>query len=130
MRRCVRSFATYMQNKLGMSMMGELNFFLGLQIKQHKDGIFINQSKHIKDFLTRFGFENCKHIGTPMSPSLKLDKNESGKPVDCKNFHGMIGSLLYLTASRPDIIFSACLYARFQSSYRESHMISVKCIFH
>ena len=87
-------FATCMQNEFEMSMMGELNFVLGLQIKQYMNDIFINQSKYIKDLLKRFGFENCKPIGTLMSLSLKLDKDEFGKLIDCKNFRSMIDSLL------------------------------------
>ena len=121
-------FAKTMQEEFEMSMMGELTFFLGLQIKQAKSGTFINQSKYIKELLKKFGMENAKEIGTPMSPSTKLDKDESGKPVDSKIYRGMIGSLLYLTASRPDIMFSVCLCARFQSSPKESHLIAVKRI--
>jgi hypothetical protein len=79
--------------------------------------------------LKRFGLENAKTYGTPMSPSTKLDKDEKGKPVDIKLYRGMIGSLLYLTASRPDIMFSICLCARFQSYPKESHLIAVKQIF-
>jgi hypothetical protein len=89
-----KDFSKTMQNEFEMSMMKELNFFLGLQIKQTKDGIFINQSKHVKDLLKRFGMENAKAIGTPMSPSTKLDKDEKGKPVDVKLCQGMIGSLI------------------------------------
>jgi hypothetical protein len=89
-----KDFSKTMQNEFEMSMMKELNFFLGLQIKQTKDGIFINQSKHVKDLLKRFGMENAKAIGTPMSPSTKLDKDEKGKPVDVKLYQGMIGSLI------------------------------------
>ena len=122
-------FASCMENEFEMSLMEELNFFLGLQIKQHKDGIFINQSKYIKDLLKRFGLENCKAFGTPMSSSLKLDKDKVDKLVDCKLYRSIIGSLLYLTASRPDIMFSVCLCARFQSSHRESHVITVQRIF-
>ncbi|XP_042972981.1 uncharacterized protein LOC122304782, partial [Carya illinoinensis] len=121
-------FAKTMQEEFEMSMMGELTFFLGLQIKQAKSETFINQSKYIKELLKKFGMENAKEIGTPMSPSTKLDKDESGKPVDSKIYRGMIGSLLYLTASRPDIMFSVCLCARFQSSPKESHLIAVKRI--
>jgi hypothetical protein len=106
-------FSNIMQKEFEMSMMGELNFFLGLQIKQTKNGIFINQSKYIKDLLKKFGFEKSKIYATPMSPSIKLDKDENGKNVDIKQYRGMIGSLLYLTASRPDIMFSVCLCARF-----------------
>ena len=72
--------------------------------------------------------ENCKPIGTPMSPSCKLDKDDEGKCVDLKYYRGMIGSLLYLTASRPDIMFSVCLCARYQSNPKESHLNAVKRI--
>ena len=112
-----------------MSMMGELNFFLGLQIKQTKEGIFINQAKYTKEILKRFGMEILKPLGTPMSPTCKLDKDESGKSIDQKLYRGMIGSLLYLTASRPDIMFSVCMCARYQSDPKESHLMVVKRIF-
>ncbi|KAK2986388.1 hypothetical protein RJ640_026652 [Escallonia rubra] len=111
-----------------MSMMGELTFFLGLQIKQSKDGIFINQAKYTKELLKRFDMEASNAFDTPMSSSLKLDKDEKGKDVDIKRYRGMIGSLLYLTASRPDIMFSVCLCARFQACPKESHLIAVKRI--
>ena len=97
-----------------MSMMGELSFFLRLQIKPLKDGIFLNQKKYIKDLLKRFKFNEGKIAKTPMSTSTKLDKDEKGKCVDIKSYRGMIGSLLYLTASRLDIMFSVCFCARFQ----------------
>ncbi len=92
-------------------MMGELSFFFGLQIKQHSDGIFINQSKYIKDMLKKFKIDDLKSIGTPMSSTIKLEKDEKSKDVDQKLYRGMIGSLLYLTSSRPDIHFSICLCA-------------------
>ena len=92
-------FAKEMQSEFEMSMMGELTFFLGLQVKQCKDGIFINQSKYVKDMLKKFGFEDVREIGTPMSPITKLDKDKKGKDVNQKLYRGMIGSLLYLTAS-------------------------------
>ena len=94
-------------------MMGELNLFLGLQIKQLKDRIFISQSKYIKDLLKRFEMEAYKPTETPMSTSAKMDADEKGKSVNIKKYRGMIGSLLYLTASRPDIMFSVYLCARF-----------------
>ncbi|KAL4282161.1 hypothetical protein GQ457_03G014660 [Hibiscus cannabinus] len=111
------------------SMMGELSFFLGLQIKQRKDDIFINQAKYIKEKLKKVGMENVKPQATPMSSSIKLEKDEGGKCVDSKLYHSMIGSLLYLTASRPDIMFSVCLCARFQANRKESHLKAVKRIF-
>ena len=110
-------------------MMRELTFFLDLQVKQCKDGIFINQVKYIKDILKKFGFEDIREIDTPMSPITKLDKNEKQKDVNQKLYRDMIGSLLYLTASRPDIMFCICLCARFQACPKESHLIALKCIF-
>jgi len=111
-----------------MSMMGELNFFLGLQIKKTKNGIFVNQSKYCKDLIHRFGMENAKHIATPMSTACYLDKDETGQSIDIKKYRGMIGSLLYLSASRPNIMFSVCMCARFQSNLKESHLSAVKRI--
>ena len=118
-----------MQNEFEMSMMGELKFFLGLQIKQTDNGTFINQAKYTKDLLKKFDLDNVKPIGTPMATSTKLDSDEQGKPVDTRKYRGMIGSLLYLTASRPDIMFSVCLCARFQANPKESHLSAVKRIF-
>jgi len=118
-----------MQNEFEMSLMGELTFFLGLQVLQKKDGMFISQAKYTKELQKKYGFENAKPIGTPMATSIKLDSDEKGKQVDPKLFRGMIGSVLYLTACRPDIQFSVCLCARFQSNPKESHLMAVKRIF-
>ncbi|KAH9763010.1 hypothetical protein KPL70_001029 [Citrus sinensis] len=124
-----KDFSSCMSQEFKMSMMGELKYFLGLQIKQNEEGIFTNQAKYVKDLLKRFGYDNGTTKSTPMSTTIKLDKDEKGKEVDIKTYRGMIGSLLYLTASRPDIMFSVCLCARFQSCPKESHMLAVKCIF-
>ncbi|WJX93540.1 hypothetical protein P8452_75051 [Trifolium repens] len=122
-------FSNLMQSEFEMSMMGELRFFLGLQIKQLEDGIFICQEKYIKDLLKKYKMNEAKIMSTPMHPSTSLDRDENGKNVSEKEFRGMIGSLLYLTASRPDIVFSVGLCARFQSSPKESHLVAVKRIF-
>ena len=103
-----------MHSEFEMSMMGELNFFLGLQIKKLKEGTFINQAKYIRDLLKMFNMEEGKTMKTPMSSSIKLDKDEKGKSVNSTMYRDMIVSLLYLTASRPDIMYSVCLCARFQ----------------
>ncbi|GJW19367.1 retrovirus-related pol polyprotein from transposon TNT 1-94, partial [Tanacetum coccineum] len=122
-------FAKIMHDEFEMSMMGELNFFLGLQIKQMEDGIFFNQSKYIKEMLKKFGLEESKPMKTPMSSDTKLTKDEECESVDSTKYRGMIGSLLYLTESRPDIMFSVCLCARFQEAPKTSHLEAVKCIF-
>ncbi|KAJ9557404.1 hypothetical protein OSB04_012018 [Centaurea solstitialis] len=123
------TFSKLMMTRYEMSMMGELNFFLGLQVKQLSAGIFINQAKYIKDILKKYNLENAKIMKTPMSPSCALDSDPDGKAVDVTTYRGMIGSLMYLTASRPDIMFSTCLCARYQSKPKESHLKAVKRIF-
>ena len=108
-----KEFEQLMQGEFEMSMVGELSYFLGLHIRQMKEGIFINQAKYVKYLLKKYGFEGCKKIFTPMATSTKLDADESGKTVDQKMYKGMIGYLLYLTTSKPDIQFSVCLCAYF-----------------
>nr|CAN64324.1 hypothetical protein VITISV_005640 [Vitis vinifera] len=121
-------FSKCMHSEFEMSIMGELNFFLGLQIKQLKEGTFINQAKYIRDLLKRLNMEEAKTMKTPMSSSIKLDKDKKGKSIDSTMYRGMIGSLLYLAASRPDIMYSVCLCARFQSCPKESHLSVIKRI--
>jgi hypothetical protein len=117
-----------MSREFEISMIGELSFFLGLQIKQLKEGTFVFQSKYVKDILKKFGMEDAKPIKTPMATNGHLDLDEGGKPVDLKLYRSMIGSLLYLTTSRPDIMFSVCMCARFQAMPKECHLTVVKRI--
>ncbi|KAK0586597.1 hypothetical protein LWI29_009370 [Acer saccharum] len=124
----VDEFVSVMSSEFEMSMVGELNYFLGMQVKQTSMGIMLNQSKYAKNLVKRFGLENGKDFETPMSTTLKLDKDEKGKSVDQSLYRSMIGSLLYLTASRPDICFSVGLCARFQANPKESHLKAVKRI--
>src|SRR5262249_47428914 len=124
-----QDFVKLMQAEFEMSMMGELNFFLGLQIKQTKEGIFLHQEKYTRQILKKFGYENKKQVTTPMSTSVRLDTDLEGKKVNEKFYRSLIGSLLYLTASRPDILLAVCICARFQSSPTESHLKAVKRIF-
>ena len=101
-------FAKFMHSEFEMSMMGELNFFLGLQIKQLKEGTFINQAKYVRDLPKKYNLEEVKNKSTPIGSSIKLDMDEKGKLVNQTKYRGMIGSLLYLTASRPDNMYSVC----------------------
>ncbi|WVZ97695.1 hypothetical protein U9M48_043209 [Paspalum notatum var. saurae] len=121
-------FGAMMSREFEMSMIGELNFFLGFQIKQVKGGIFIHQENYCRDLLKKFKMGDCKPISTPMSMNEHLDVDVDGKPVDQSTYRSMIGSLLYLTASRPDIMFSVYLCARFQAAPKESHLTAVKRI--
>lgn len=102
-------FSTIMQGEFEMSMMGKLNYFLGLHIKQTKNEIFINQSKYCKELLKIFDMDACKDIIAPMGEGTYLDHDESGTPIDITKYRGMIGSLLYLTTSRPYHIFGNAL---------------------
>jgi hypothetical protein len=116
-----------MIQKSEMSMMGELKYFLGFQVKQLQDGTFISQTKYIQDILNKFGMKDAKPIKTPMGTNGHLDL-DGGKSVDQKVYQSMIGSLLYLCASRPDIMLSVCMCARFQADPKEIHLRAVKRI--
>nr|GEU85698.1 retrovirus-related Pol polyprotein from transposon TNT 1-94 [Tanacetum cinerariifolium] len=115
-------FTKITHDEFEMSMMGELNFFFGLQINQMEDGIYFNKSEYIKEMLKKFGLEDSKPMKTPMSSDTKLTKDEECESVDSTKYQGMIGSLLYLTESRPDIMFSVCLCACFQEAPKTSHL--------
>jgi hypothetical protein len=121
-------FYKEMKQEFKMSMIGELNYFLGLQVKQTSEGIFISQSKYAKDLVKWFGLNGKSHARTPMSTSVKISTSLTGKPVDPTLYRSMIGSLLYLIASRPDIAFNVGVCARFQANPKESHFTVVKRI--
>ncbi|GJV40378.1 putative ribonuclease H-like domain-containing protein [Tanacetum coccineum] len=125
---CVE-FEQMMHKRFQMSSMGELTFFLGLQVKQKDDGIFISQDKYVADILKKFDFATVKTASTPMEPNKALIKDAEAEDVDVQLYRSMIGSLMYLTASRPDIMFVVCACARFQVTPKVSHLHSVKRIF-
>nr|GEU40903.1 hypothetical protein [Tanacetum cinerariifolium] len=122
-------FSDLMVKHFEMSMMGKMKFFHGLQVNQFSNGIFINQSKYIPDILKRFGMENCDIVPTPMVEEAKLKLDLVGKPVDHTDYRSMIGSLMYVTSSRPDIMFATCMCARYQANPNEHHVSAVKRIF-
>ncbi|KAL8134777.1 hypothetical protein AgCh_009696 [Apium graveolens] len=126
--RLCKKFAKHMQLRYQMSMMRELNYFQGLQVKQNEEGTFICQSKYTRNLLKKFGMQDCSSTSIPMATATKLDK-DTGKSLDITDYRGMIGSLLYLTASRPDLMYATCLCARFQADPREPHLTAVKRIF-
>jgi hypothetical protein len=125
----VAGFAEDMSREFEMSMMGELQFFLELQIKQSKEGMFVHQAKYTKNIVRKFKMEDSKAMVTPMSTTTTLDADEDGEHVDQKEYWNMIESVLYLTATRPNIQFSVCLCTRFQASMRTSHRQAMKRIF-
>nr|GEW60040.1 ribonuclease H-like domain-containing protein [Tanacetum cinerariifolium] len=122
-------FEKLMHDKFQMSSMGELSFFLGLQVKQKSDGIFISQDKYVAEILKKFDFVTVKTTSTPMKSNKPLIKDEEAEDVDVHLYRSMIGSLMYLIASRPDITFAVCACARFQVTPKTSHLHAVKRIF-
>nr|GEV71783.1 retrovirus-related Pol polyprotein from transposon TNT 1-94 [Tanacetum cinerariifolium] len=124
---CTR-FSDLMVKRFEMSMMGEMKFFIGLQVNQFSNGIFINQSKCILDILKRFRMENRDTAPTPMVEQAKLRLDLDGKPVDHTDYRSMIGSLMYVTSSRPDIMFATCMCARYQANPNEHYASAVKMI--
>ncbi|GKC08223.1 putative ribonuclease H-like domain-containing protein, partial [Tanacetum coccineum] len=113
-------FEKLMHDKFQMSSMGELTFFLGLQVQQKSDGIFISQDKYVAEILKKFDFATVKIASTPIETNKALVKDEEAEAVDVHLYRSMIGSLIYLTASRPDIMFVVCAYARFQVTPKTS----------
>jgi hypothetical protein len=126
--KMVQHFVEQMQSEFEMSLVGELTYFLGLQVKQMEDSIFLSQSKYAKNIVKKFGMENASHKRTPAPTHLKVSKDENGVSVDQSLYRSMIGSLLYLTASRPDIAFVVGVCARYQAEPKVSHINQVKRI--
>ncbi|GKB89747.1 putative ribonuclease H-like domain-containing protein [Tanacetum coccineum] len=122
-------FEALMKSRFQMSSMGELTFFLGLQVKQKEDGIFISQDKYVAEILKKFDFASVKTASTPIETQKPLTKDEEAADVDVHLYRSMIGSLMYLTASRPDIMFAVCACSRFQVTPKTSHLNAVKRIF-
>ncbi|GJX30572.1 retrovirus-related pol polyprotein from transposon TNT 1-94 [Tanacetum coccineum] len=122
-------FSKIMCSKFKMSMMGKISFFLGLQISQSTRGIFLNQSKYALESLKKYGMESSDPVDTPMVEKSKLDEDTQGKAVDPTHYRGMIGTLMYLTASRPDLTFVVCMCARYQAKPTKNHLHAVKRIF-
>ena len=108
-----------MQSEFEMSLLGELTYFLGLQISHQEKGIFICQAKYIKEMLKIFKMEDCKPVLTPMVTGCKLSIDDSSKDVDQRLYRSMIGSLLYVTTSRPDVMQAVGKVVRFQATPKE-----------
>ncbi|XP_050885292.1 uncharacterized mitochondrial protein AtMg00810-like [Lathyrus oleraceus] len=124
----VQHFFRQMQSKFEMSLVGELTYFLGLQVKQMDDTISTSQSKYAKSIVKKFGMEMASHKRTPIPTHLNLTKDEKGVNMDQSLYKSMLGSLLYLTASRPDITFAVGVCVRYQYESKMSHITQVKRI--
>ncbi|GKC00677.1 putative ribonuclease H-like domain-containing protein [Tanacetum coccineum] len=125
---CVE-FEQMMHKRFQMSSIGELTFFLGLQVMQRSDGIFIIQDKYVTDILKKFDFSSVKTTSTLIETNMALLKDTEAENVYVHLYRSMIGSLMYLTASRRDIMFAVCVCARFQVTSKVSHLNTVKRIF-
>jgi hypothetical protein len=110
-------------------MIGELSYFLGLQVKQSSAGIFISQEKYLKEMLKKFQMEDSSPVSTPMVVGCKLSKDDVSPDVDQRTYHSMIGNLLYIISSRPDIMQVVGMVGRYQSAPKQSHLIAAKRIF-
>nr|GFC43206.1 uncharacterized mitochondrial protein AtMg00810-like [Tanacetum cinerariifolium] len=122
-------FEVLMKDEFEMSDMGKLTFFLGLQVKQLPDGIFISQDKYVKDMLKKFDMDSMRTTTTPYEVPKHKSKDVPDDAVNVHLFRSMIGSLMYLTASRPDIMFTVSAYSRHQVTPLTSHLNAVKKIF-
>ncbi|GKE37416.1 retrovirus-related pol polyprotein from transposon TNT 1-94 [Tanacetum coccineum] len=118
-----------MTSKFKMSMIGKMTFFLGLKISQSTRGIFINLSNYALEIIKKYGMLSSDLVNIPMVDKRKLDKDLQGNPVDLTHYCGMIGSLMYLTSSRPALVFAVCICARYQAKPTKKHLHSVKQIF-
>jgi hypothetical protein len=115
-----------MESEFQMSMIGELTFFLCIQVKQTKQGTFVHQAKYMNDLMKKFNMTELKPVSTPMSSTASLGPDEDSEVVDQREYMSMIGSLMYLRVTRPDIQFTVGLCARFQASPRSSYRTTVQ----
>eukprot|EP00253_Pinus_taeda_P015557 PITA_15557 len=125
----IQSFALVMQKEFEMSLLGELTYFLGLQIQQKEEGIFLSQTKYLKQILKKYCMEDAKPVCTPMVTGCSLSANDESAAVHQPTYRSMIGSLLYLTGTRTDIMHAVGIVGRFQANLKETHLQAVKRIF-
>jgi hypothetical protein len=121
-------FIDSMKKHFDMTDLGKMRYFLGVEVTQNANGIFIHQQKYAREILSRFGMEECNMVCNPIVPGSKLARDENGKMVDATNFKQMVGCLMYLLATRPDLAYSVCLIARYMERPTEIHAASAKRI--
>ena len=124
----VDEFKKTMAQEFEMTDIGLMTYYLGIEVKQTKEGIFISQEGYAKEILKRFGMENCKPIGTPIEYGAKLSKHDKGEAVDGTMFKSLVGSLRYLTCTRSDIVFAVGICSRFMEAPTTSHLKVAKRI--
>ncbi|KAK2452968.1 putative mitochondrial protein [Trifolium repens] len=124
----IENFKSSMKRKFAMTDLGKMRYFLGMEVNQSSEGIYMHQCKYATEILSRFGMENCNKVCSPIVPGCRLSKNENGKATDASEYKQMMGCLMYLLASRPDLAFSVCLVARYMDRPTEIHVAAVKRI--
>ncbi|CAJ2653193.1 unnamed protein product [Trifolium pratense] len=124
----MNEFKTSMQKEFSMTDLGKMKFFLGVEVIQSEEGIYISQQKYAAEVLGRFGMENCNSVCSPIVPGCKLDKDEDGDATDAREYKQIVGSLMYLLATRPDLAYSVCLVARYMERPTNMHLTAVKRI--
>ncbi|XP_073219704.1 uncharacterized protein [Cicer arietinum] len=122
----VQKLVEDMKNQFEMSSLGEMNYFLGLEVYQSEDEIFLNQEKYAREILKKFRMESCKSVPTPLVSNLKLSKEDETEKIDASLYRSLIRSLLYLTSSRPDLMYATSLLSRFMQSPTKTHFAAVK----
>jgi len=124
--KMILTFKEEMKKRFEMTDLGLMNFFLGMEVNQGEDGIFISQSKYAREILKRFKMERCKPVSTPLVLNEKLSKDDGSREADLRQYRSLVGSLLYLTATRPDLMYATSLLSRFMSKPSEVHMGTAK----
>lgn len=117
----IENFKTVMKEELEMTDMGLLRYFLGIEVEQNGNGIFISQAKYVTEVLERFNMQESKAAITPTVMGLKLSKEDNNKEVDPSLYKSIVGSLMYLTTTRPDIMHAVSLISRFMERPKEVH---------
>ncbi|KAL9292354.1 putative RNA-directed DNA polymerase [Arabidopsis thaliana] len=124
----IEGFKNSMMEEFAMTDLGKMKYFLGVEVIQDERGIFINQRKYAAEIIKKYGMEGCNSVKNPIVPGQKLTKAGAGDAVDPTEFKQLIGSLRYLTTTRPDLIFSVNLVSRYMESPNEQHLLAVKRI--
>ena len=124
----IENFKSVMKEEFEMTDMGLLRYFLGIEVDQNENGIFISQARYVNEVLGRFNMQECKAAITPTVMGLKLSKEDSSKDFDPSLYKSIVGSLMYLTATRPDIMFAVSLISRFMERPKEAHWKAAKRI--
>ena len=117
----IKEFRIVMESEFEMIDLGLMNCFLEIEVQQYESGIFKSQSKYTNSVLKRFNVSNFKASPTPITPGLKLRKDDDGSIVDPTLFKRIVGSLMYLTATRNDIMYRVSMISRFMESPKDSH---------